>query len=196
MVTYDFSGEDVNPWAPETWSLTEQGKFLKRMSAKYGPEFGMMRAKSFAAQAGSKVGATQPKERRAPFQVIVQNRYLKPPITDITLGFGLAGLIEADTQWTLPVVTSRIQWPSSKPSEALCDTAPTGDSVLTLSTVSNLVLCTVVFSAGSTVGNFNWSAPTSYITQPGDLLYLFAELPQDPTFAGVNLAFIGRKLPS
>ena len=34
------------------WSLTEQGRFIRRMVAEHGPRHGMDRVKQFAAQAG------------------------------------------------------------------------------------------------------------------------------------------------
>lgn len=193
MVTYE-SPDEINPWAADTWSVTAQGRFLKRMIDRYGPKSGMARAEQFAKEAGSRLGATKP-PREKPFQVIVQRRYLQPPTKDTTLGFGMNGLIAAQTQWTLPVVTERVQWPSTvTPSDARCDVAPTNDAILTLSTATNVQICTVTFPAGSTVGTFTWTAPASLICQPGDLLYLFANGPQDDTFAGVNIAFIGRQL--
>lgn len=51
MVTYA-PRDEPNPWSEENWSLTEQGRFIRRMVAEHGPRHGMDRVKQFAAQAG------------------------------------------------------------------------------------------------------------------------------------------------
>jgi hypothetical protein len=194
MVQYDYSREENNPWDAATWNPRTQLDFMRRVRAAWPKANAEDRIRQRIAQSDTHGIPPKKQSTQAPFQVIIQRRYLVPESKDTTLGFGLAGPVVPRTQWTLPVLTERVQFPSSTVSDARCDVAPTNDVTLTLSTANNTVLCVVTFPAGSQIGTFAWSVPAGLICQPGDLLYLFANGPNDPTFAGANLAFIGRQL--
>lgn len=43
-----------NPWAPESWNVTEQGRVVR--------ERGMGAAQAMAKEAGTRIGATRPKD--------------------------------------------------------------------------------------------------------------------------------------
>jgi len=49
-------GGGVNPWAADTWNLTEQGKYVK--------EHGMEKAQQMAKMAGATVGGSKPVARK------------------------------------------------------------------------------------------------------------------------------------
>jgi hypothetical protein len=73
--------DETNPWAPETWNLTAQGAFIKRMVAQYGHANGMARAEAFAAQAGTTIGASRkmPDPKSRVVVVIQKNGPPGPP---------------------------------------------------------------------------------------------------------------------
>lgn len=55
-----------NPWEPDNWNLTEQGKFLS--------QHGRALADVFAKIAGTVIGGVKPTFRQPPLQVLVQRR--------------------------------------------------------------------------------------------------------------------------
>ncbi len=59
--------EVPNPWSPENWNLTRQGDYIKK--------YGLSVAQRKASQAGTTIGALEPKPKtRANYTVIVQRR--------------------------------------------------------------------------------------------------------------------------
>lgn len=196
MVAYDFSKEPNNPWDAAVWNPRAQIDFTRRMRSAWPDGSAESRITQRIAQSDTKGIPPAADKKKPPFQIIIEKRYLAPPTRDVVLGFGMAGAVEALTQWTLPVATQRVTFPSTTPSDARCDVAPTGTVVLTLSDANNVILCAVEFESGQTTGTFTWTPPPNYILQPGALLYLFVEGPQDATFAGVNVGFVGRTVAS
>lgn len=51
------SGGTPNPWSPEAWNITEQGRVVKAL--------GLQKAASLAASAGSHIGAIKPARKFA-----------------------------------------------------------------------------------------------------------------------------------
>lgn len=206
MVTYDFSGEDVNPWALETWSLTEQGKFLKRMSDKYGAKFGMMRAQAFASLVGSKVGATRPAPPKP--QVYILKGRPGPPGKDGTsgsgapsnpiLGFTAEGPLTSVERFALAPAAQAIKFPAALAalSTATCLFVATNDTTLVLTadpdeylSSGGGVICAVTFRAGSQIGSFAWGAPL--VVPASTPLYIVAPVTADLTLGGISILFRG-----
>ena len=196
MVAFDFTDE-TNPWSEEHWSLTEQGRYLQRAIAKYGERFGTDKARAFAAQAGTALGAPRPR-KQAPFQVIVQRRTIVAPATSqpttVVLGFSESGAVGGSQEWSLAVAPRNAIFPSSTPSQAVCAVAPTDTVSLYLLSPADVLLCTVTFEAGSMIGTFDWEPNVS--VNAGDVPSVLAQAsPVDLTFAGVNIAFVGDVAP-
>src|ERR1035437_10090728 len=198
MVAYDYSTETDNPWDLATWNPRAQIDFMRRMRYKFGGTSGHAEARIMQriAQSDTKGIPPLPSQKKQPYQVIVQKRIIvlpapgtvgvsQPPI----LGFNQTGTLSDAQQFAMGIVPMTTVFPGTSPSEARCAIAPTGDVSLTLVTAGNVVVCTISFAAGSTIGTFVWGSVT---VEPGDLLSVIGPSPADLTFAGVNIAFIGQ----
>jgi hypothetical protein len=197
MVAYDFSKEPNNPWDTATWNPRAQIDFIRRTRAAHNYVGGNAEKRIAQRIAQSDTKGIPPRVAPAmpPRTFIIQKRIITGAgdgaPENIRIGFGVTGAVPGGTQWTLPVLTKVIGFPSTTSSEARCDVAPTGTVTVTLTDSDSNILCTVTFASGSTVGTFDWTVPTGYAAQPGDLLYVTVEGANDATFAGLNLAFIG-----
>src|SRR5579864_1552875 len=194
MVAYDYSKEPNNPWDKATWSPSAQIDFMRRTRAahKYDGS-GEPRITQRIMQSDTKGIPPKPENKRPPYQVIIQKRFLgaqsSGPAT-ITVGFGQIGAVSATERWMLAIASTTTAFPSTVVSEAACGTAPTADTFLQLLNASGTLLCTITFAAGQKVGVLTW-AMTRYVVNPGDILYVLAAPTQDATFADVNIAFVG-----
>jgi len=119
MVAYDYSKEPNNPWDAATWNPSAQIDFMRRTRGAWNFNgTAEPRIAQRIDQSDTKGIPPKPVTKKPPFQVIVEKRYLTPQRRDVVLGFGMSGSVESHTQWTLPVATQRITFPSTTPSDA------------------------------------------------------------------------------
>jgi hypothetical protein len=179
---------EPNPWDEATWNLTGQGNFIRQHGEK--------RAAQRASEAGTSIGAPRKRPIRPVYITVIQKRFIGATgaITaggPVVLGFGQSGVMLGAQQYTLAIAATAAAFPGVSPSEAYCDVAPTGDVALQLVDAALDVLATITYLAGSHTGTVAWTLPSVSIAA-GDVLSVVGPPVADATFAGANIAFVGK----
>lgn len=198
MVAFDYSKEPSNPWDKADWNPKAQIDFMRRMRAEHRYDSsGEPRITQRIAQSDTKGIPPKDESKRPPYQVIIQKRFIgsqastQASVQSVAiLNFEQSGILTDSQQFTLGVVPVASTFPGSLPSTARCDVAPTSDALLSL-LLGDTLIATILFAANSTTGIIAWISPSTLV-EPGDLLYVIAPYPADPTLAGVNIAFLGK----